>query len=255
MPEQGKHKDMHTRKNGLVAVTEQACLLNTKKAIFSSLTLAAHEATLTCPEVLSSWSLRRWTMQIVMYRIRCKSGLIVERTRLTRGGSRIFFRRGCTRLLLYFNTNKPHNFFLQNTSCIRKPQVTSGEGAHPLHPPPRSVPAYLSKSWSQGKNTISSFLLRSILVSVGSSTTILGTRNDRTGWAFGKSSCNPLDLYSKCERRTIRFDTKSFRYKLKQWYLHKNFDHFKYIVCGRTWKTFWVNILCSLSQVRETINT
>ena len=35
-----------------------------------------------------------------------------------------FFRRGCTRLLLYFNTNKPHSFFfsfLQNTSCIRKP--------------------------------------------------------------------------------------------------------------------------------------
>ena len=45
-----------------------------------------------------------------------------------RGGSRIFFRRGCTRLLLYFNTNKPHSFFffLQNTSCIRKPQVISG---------------------------------------------------------------------------------------------------------------------------------
>ena len=29
----------------------------------------------------------------------------------TRGGSRIFFRRGCTRPLLYFNTNKPHSFF------------------------------------------------------------------------------------------------------------------------------------------------
>ena len=28
-----------------------------------------------------------------------------------RGGSRIFFRRGCTRLLLYFNTNTPHSFF------------------------------------------------------------------------------------------------------------------------------------------------
>ena len=28
-----------------------------------------------------------------------------------RGGSRIFFRRGCTRLLLYFNTNKLHSFF------------------------------------------------------------------------------------------------------------------------------------------------
>ena len=48
-----------------------------------------------------------------------------------RGGSRIFFRRGCSRLLLYFNTNKPHSFLfflLQNTSCIRKPQVISGGG-------------------------------------------------------------------------------------------------------------------------------
>ena len=46
-----------------------------------------------------------------------------------RGRSRIFFWRGCTRLLLYFNTNKPHSFFfLQNTSCIRKPQVISEGG-------------------------------------------------------------------------------------------------------------------------------
>ena len=32
---------------------------------------------------------------------------------------------------------------VQNTSCIRKPQVISGGegGAHPLHPPPRSAPA------------------------------------------------------------------------------------------------------------------
>ena len=30
---------------------------------------------------------------------------------MLRGGSRIFFKRGCTRLLLYFNTNKPHSFF------------------------------------------------------------------------------------------------------------------------------------------------
>ena len=58
-----------------------------------------------------------------------------------RGGSRIFFRRGCTRLLLYFNTNKPHSFlFSQNTSCIRKPQVISGGGGRtpctlPLDPP------------------------------------------------------------------------------------------------------------------------
>ena len=52
---------------------------------------------------------------------------------LYRGGSRILFRRGCTRLLLYFNTNKPHRFFLQNTSCIRKLQVIS-EGRRVRNP-------------------------------------------------------------------------------------------------------------------------
>ena len=59
--------------------------------------------------------------------------------RESRGRSRIFFRGGCTLLLLYFNTNKPHSFFWQNTSCIRKLQVISEGGAHPLHPPPRSA--------------------------------------------------------------------------------------------------------------------
>ena len=57
-----------------------------------------------------------------------------------RGGSRIF-RKGCTRLLLYLTPINHIVFFLRNTSCIRKPQVISGEGgAHPLHPPPRSAP-------------------------------------------------------------------------------------------------------------------
>ena len=56
------------------------------------------------------------------------STLHVECCSQHRGGSRIFFRRGCTRLLLDFNTNKPHSvvFFSQNTSCIRKLQVISG---------------------------------------------------------------------------------------------------------------------------------
>ena len=63
---------------------------------------------------------------------------------LFRGGSWIFFRRGCTRLLLYFNTNKPHSFFcflfcripvvLENRWSSRG----GGGGAHPLHPPPKS---------------------------------------------------------------------------------------------------------------------
>ena len=63
--------------------------------------------------------------------------------------SGIFLRRRCTRLLLYFNTNKPHSFFFwQNTSCIRKPRVISGGGggAHPLHSPPRSAPELAQSS-------------------------------------------------------------------------------------------------------------
>ena len=55
-----------------------------------------------------------------------------------------FFRGGGA--LVSCSTSTPINhivfFFLQNTSCIRKPQVISGGrgGAHPLHPPPRSAP-------------------------------------------------------------------------------------------------------------------
>ena len=54
----------------------------------------------------------------------------------SRGGSRIFFRRGCTRLLLYFKTNKSHSIsFFAEYHVTRR-----GGGAHPLHPPPRSAP-------------------------------------------------------------------------------------------------------------------
>ena len=61
-----------------------------------------------------------------------------------------FFRRGCTRLLLYFNTNKPDSFFLQNNSCIRKPQVIlRGGGVHPLHRPPRSTPGFVGNFFSR----------------------------------------------------------------------------------------------------------
>ena len=63
-----------------------------------------------------------------------------------------FFRRGGTRLLLYFNTNKPHSFFfLQNTSCIRKPQVISGRwgGCTPPAPSPQIRP------WAYCKDGIS----------------------------------------------------------------------------------------------------
>ena len=55
-----------------------------------------------------------------------------------RGGSRIFFRRGCTPLLLYFNTNKPHSFFFCRIPVVlenRRSSQGGGGGAYPLHPP------------------------------------------------------------------------------------------------------------------------
>ena len=45
-----------------------------------------------------------------------------------------FFWRGCTRLFVYFNTNKPHSFFvfffcrIPVVPVVRKPQVISGGG-------------------------------------------------------------------------------------------------------------------------------
>ena len=57
-----------------------------------------------------------------------------------RGGSRIFFRRGCPRLLLYFNTNKPHSFFFCRIPAVLENRGSSQGVAHPLHPPPRSAP-------------------------------------------------------------------------------------------------------------------
>ena len=57
-----------------------------------------------------------------------------------------FLGRGA---LVSCSTSTPINhivfFFVQNTSCIRKPQVISRGGVHPLHPPPRSAPASCPK--------------------------------------------------------------------------------------------------------------
>ena len=56
--------------------------------------------------------------------------------------------------LVYCSISIPINhivfFFLRNTSCIRKSQVISGGegGAHPLHHPPRSAPAWFGISAS-----------------------------------------------------------------------------------------------------------
>ena len=73
----------------------------------------------------------------------------------TQGRIQDFFEEGCTCLLLYFNTNKPHSFFffcripvvLEN--C--RPSQGRGGGVHPLHPPPRSAPGTVG----QGMATVS----------------------------------------------------------------------------------------------------
>ena len=65
-----------------------------------------------------------------------RTPLLIAVSYCSRGGSRIFFRRVCTRLLLYFNTNKPHSFLGgQNSSCIRKPPAISGRGGGVVRTP------------------------------------------------------------------------------------------------------------------------
>ena len=56
---------------------------------------------------------------------------------LCRGGSRTFFRRGCTRLLLYFNTNKPHSsFFFCRIPVVLENRRSSQGGCAPPAPSP-----------------------------------------------------------------------------------------------------------------------
>ena len=72
------------------------------------------------------------------------TGLMLFYSDYSQGRIQDFFLGGCA--LVSCATSTPINHivfhFLQNTSCIRKPQVIrGGGGAHPLHPPPRSAPA------------------------------------------------------------------------------------------------------------------
>ena len=75
----------------------------------------------------------------------CRKNLkyAVKRKRILhrRGGSRIFFRRGCTRVLLYFNTNKPHIFSFGRIPVVLENRRSSrgGGGAHPCTAPAPKV--------------------------------------------------------------------------------------------------------------------
>ena len=72
--------------------------------------------------------------------VSCRSIICRSRIRL-RGGSRIFFRRGCTRLFLYFNTNKPHSFFFAQYQLYWKTAGhLRGGGCAPPAPSPKIRP-------------------------------------------------------------------------------------------------------------------
>ena len=54
---------------------------------------------------------------------------VSQRTELQgQGGSRNFFGRGCTRLWLYFNTNKPHSFFFAEYQLYWNRRSSQGVG-------------------------------------------------------------------------------------------------------------------------------
>ena len=74
---------------------------------------------------------------------------------LAQGRIQDFFRRGCTRLLLYFNTNKPHSFFFGRIPVVLENRRSSQGrgGCAPPHPPPRSAP--VAKRAETRKDTVS----------------------------------------------------------------------------------------------------
>ena len=63
-----------------------------------------------------------------------------------------FFTRGCTPLLLYFNTNKPHSFFFGRIPVVLENRASS------LHPSPRSAPVWCILTDTKVQKTFQGFL-------------------------------------------------------------------------------------------------
>ena len=103
-------------------------------------------------ELSKKRSARHWFVRVV-YGTETKGDSIFKHKTVIRWGSRIFFRTGCTLLLLYFNINKPYSSFFCRIAVVlenrRSSQGEGGGGAHPLNPPPRSAPDnYNNESFS-----------------------------------------------------------------------------------------------------------
>ena len=72
-----------------------------------------------------------------------------------------FFWRGCTRLLLYFNTNKPHSFFCRMPAVLENCRSSRGGGGGTpctLPPDPPLHPHFLLTGNCSGSSLISSSL-------------------------------------------------------------------------------------------------
>ena len=93
--------------------------------------------TVTSPQRPSTATRLQWPF---FFSWRTVHTLTLVLTSLQRGGSRIFFRRGCTRLLRYFNTNKPHSLFCRKPVVLENRRSSRGVGVCtpctlPLDPP------------------------------------------------------------------------------------------------------------------------
>ena len=90
-----------------------------------------------------------------------------------RGGSRIF-RRGCTRLLLYFNTNKPHSFFAEYQLYMENRKSSLGEGGVrtpctlPLDPPLMGIflwrPDSIGSKWQEIRILVTATLVLTFFI-------------------------------------------------------------------------------------------
>ena len=89
---------------------------------------------------------------------------------LFRGGSRIFFRRGCTRLLLYFNTNKPHSsFFFCRIPVALENRRSSQGGVRTPCTLPLDPPLLLQIVFIQDlANVMNVYVTRSLSLVIGS---------------------------------------------------------------------------------------
>ena len=98
--------------------------------------------------LITQSSLNKWqeemcdeALRMSMWEATIQNSSFFFKPYITGADQGFFLRRGRTRLLLYFNANKPHSFFFFcRIPVVLENRRSSQGGVHPLHPPPRSAP-------------------------------------------------------------------------------------------------------------------